>query len=93
MADLPQVCEELFRILPEEKLSHLRVLQAPGPHTRRHGQRLVSVEETQRGERLLFGGITDIRVGNMSRLGNMDTDLCTAAVHLHGSPVTLTISL
>lgn len=46
MADLPQVCEELLRVLPEEQLSHLRVLQAPGPHTRRHGQRLVSVEET-----------------------------------------------
>lgn len=46
MANLPQVCEELLRILPEEELSHLRVLQAPGPHTRRHGQRLVSMEET-----------------------------------------------
>lgn len=33
MADLSQVCEELFRILPAEQLSHLRVLQAPGPHT------------------------------------------------------------
>lgn len=46
MADLPQVCEELLGILPEEQLSHLRVLQAPGPHTRRHGQRLVIVVET-----------------------------------------------
>lgn len=40
MAYLPQVCEELLRVLPVEELSHLRVLQAPGPHTRRHGQRL-----------------------------------------------------
>lgn len=46
VADLPQVREELLGILPREELSHLRVLQAPGPHTRRHGQRLVSVEET-----------------------------------------------
>lgn len=45
VADLPQVREELLGILPREELSHLRVLQAPGPHTRRHGQRLVSVEE------------------------------------------------
>lgn len=33
MADLSQVCKELFGILPAEQLSHLRVLQAPGPHT------------------------------------------------------------
>ncbi len=46
MADLSQVCEELFGILPKEQLSHLRVLQAPGPHTRRHGQRLMSAEGT-----------------------------------------------
>lgn len=46
MANLPQVREELLGILPGEQFSHLRVLQAPGPHTRRHGQRLVSVEET-----------------------------------------------
>lgn len=45
MADLPQVREELLGVLPEEKLGHLRVLQAPGPHTRGHGQRLASVEE------------------------------------------------
>lgn len=45
MADLSQVCKELFRILPAEQLSHLRVLQAPGPHTWRHGQRLVCAEE------------------------------------------------
>lgn len=46
MTDLPQVCEELLGVLPEEQLSHLRVLQAPGPHTRRHGQRLHSVDHT-----------------------------------------------
>lgn len=45
MTNLPQVCEELLGILPEEQLSHLRVLQAPGPHTRRHGQRLDSMYE------------------------------------------------
>lgn len=45
MADLSQVCEEFFGIFPAEQLSHLRVLQAPGPHTWRHGQRLVSTEE------------------------------------------------
>lgn len=33
MAYFSQVCEELLRILPAEQLSHLRVLQAPGPHT------------------------------------------------------------
>lgn len=48
MTDLPQVCEELLRVLPEEQLSHLRVLQAPGPHTRRHGQRLDSAHHTSR---------------------------------------------
>lgn len=50
MTNLPQVCEELLGVLPEEELSHLRVLQAPGPHTRRHGQRLDSkVWRTQAG--------------------------------------------
>lgn len=48
MTDLPQVCEELLGVLPEEQLRHLRVLQAPGPHTRRHGQRLDSVDHTSR---------------------------------------------
>lgn len=48
MTDLPQVCEELLGVLPEEQLSHLRVLQAPGPHTRRHGQRLDSEGHTSR---------------------------------------------
>lgn len=54
MTDLPQVCEELLRVLPEEQLSHLRVLQAPGPHTRRHGQRLDSAHHTSRVTFLLF---------------------------------------
>ena len=62
MSNLPQVCEELLRILPAEQLSHLRVLQAPGPHTRRHGQRLESRERDTLCERLLFGRITNVHV-------------------------------
>lgn len=31
MADLPEVREELLRVILEEELSHIRVLQAPGP--------------------------------------------------------------
>ena len=80
MADLPQVCEELLRILPEEKLSHLRVLQAPGPHTRRHGQRLVSVGETYWMSVCYIWGITDICDGSMSCQGNMET--CITAITL-----------
>ena len=48
MADLPEVGEELLRVIPEEQLRHIGVLQAPGPHNRRHGQRLVSEENTHR---------------------------------------------
>lgn len=40
MADLPQVGEQLLRVISVEELSYLRVLQAPGPHTGWHGQRL-----------------------------------------------------
>lgn len=54
MANLPQVREELLRVLPKEQLSHLRVLQAPGPHTRRHGQRLDSMDHTSRVRLLCF---------------------------------------
>lgn len=62
MTNLPQVCEELLGILPEEQLSHLRVLQAPGPHTRRHGQRLDSVDETDRVRFLFLTHATNICV-------------------------------
>lgn len=71
MADLPQVREELLRILPEEQLSHLRVLQAPGPHTRRHGQRLVSVEETHWVSFCCLERSVTFVKGNMSHLRNM----------------------
>lgn len=62
MTNLPQVCEELLGILPEEQLSHLRVLQAPGPHTRRHGQRLDSMGETDRVRFLFLTHATNICV-------------------------------
>lgn len=53
MANLSQVCKEFFRILPVEQLSHLRVLQAPGPHTWRHGQRLMSTEKAGKTTQIL----------------------------------------
>lgn len=55
MADLPQVREELLGVLPAEQLRHLRVLQAPGPHTRRHGKRLARAEETRWVSACLLG--------------------------------------
>lgn len=36
--DLPQVGEQLLRVILEEKLSHLGVLQAAGPGVGRHGE-------------------------------------------------------
>lgn len=68
MADLPQVGEELLGILPGEQLSHLRVLQAPGPHTRRHGQRLASVEETHWVSVCYLEGLPTFGVGHMSQI-------------------------
>lgn len=62
MTNLPQVCEELLGVVPEEQLSHLRVLQAPGPHTRRHGQRLDSMDETDRVRFLFLTHATNICV-------------------------------
>lgn len=64
MADLPEIGEELLGVLPAEQLRHLRVLQAPGPHTQRHGQRLVGSAGHTRRERLLFERTANTSDGN-----------------------------
>lgn len=37
MANFPKVREELFRVILEKELSHIRVLQAPSPAPSWHG--------------------------------------------------------
>ena len=51
MADLPQVGEQLLRVLSVEELRHIRVLQTAGPGTRGHGQGLGKRHRRRQGGR------------------------------------------